>query len=694
METTLGKEEVETGTRVDLASPPEGPEPAAEGDTKDPAAPAAEADTKDPAVPPAEAGTKDPAAPAAEETPTLAAAPESAAADASPHEEAALEGESDEYLESADDGEGPDREAADPAVLDAALDAALDEEAVCTQVMPTPSTESGRDGAGNLAVLLLGGLLSALSGTLVYMIAAGRLSLPIGVAPAACVAALIFPLAAAAFAVNLARRAARRRLARITVALERLGIGMETGLPPDDPFAAPLDTLAWGIEERQAARLAQQADEITRNAHHEVVRVRSQCENLIEKHTERLHIENKELSAAIHREAAGRIQAESDAVELKERVAFLEKSLREVGKEEAKDREAASLRVDELQAQVVRLEGDIGSVLEKKALERQEWEVRAAKLREQIMTLETELSEALDREASWRGEAGSRAAKHQEDLTALAKERDALRVATIRLEEDARRLTHENSQLKSQGIKFFDKVAAQLRGPVRIIGNLAKDLASKSVRSLEDTASEIQVRIRRLDRLVDQVLELSRIRSCGLSLVFSRVDAGDLLQKCMKDVSDSAAAKDITLTRKVAKPAPMVETDARLMQRILRELLTNAVRFSPRGAEVAVSLSIVRCPDELGHMGTRRFEECLRIEVQDSGPGIPIEERDRIFEAFERGKEPQFTVSDAGAGLGLTLTKEYARTLGGQIHLETGEGSGSLFSVLLPVKVLPAGKPK
>ncbi|HVR75523.1 MAG TPA: HAMP domain-containing sensor histidine kinase [Planctomycetota bacterium] len=675
------------GTRTDLAaSPPATPAAVAEGGAKDPTAPAA-AEAASPPVAPEAAAAADAA--------SLPAAPEAAAAaDAPPQDEELFEGESDEYLESADAGERAESETTDEAVLDAALDAALDEEAVCTQVMPAPSSESGRDGAGNLMVLLLGGIFSALSGVLVYALAAGHVPLPIAIAPAACVAALIFPLAAAAFAVHLAKRAARRRVARITAALERLGIGMETGLPPDDPFAAPLDALAWGIEERQAARLAQQADEIARNAHHEVTRVRSQCENLIEKHTERLHIENKELSAAIHREAAGRIQAESDAVELKERVAFLEKSLREVGKEEAKDRETASLRVDELQAQVVRLEGDLGTVLEKKALERQEWEVRAAKLREQIMTLETELSEALDREAGWRGEAGSRAAKHQEDLTALAKERDALRDATGRLEEDARRLTHENSQLKSQGIKFFDKVAAQLRGPVRIIGNLARDLASKSVRSLEDTASEIQVRIRRLDRLVDQVLELSRIRSCGLSLVFSKVDGGDLLQKCMKDVSDTAAAKDITLTRKVSKPSPMVETDARLLQRILRELLTNAVRFSPHGAEVAVSLSIVRSPEELGHIGTRRFEECLRVEVQDSGPGIPIEERDRVFEAFERGKEPQFTLSDAGAGLGLTLTKEYARTLGGQIHLETGEGSGSLFIVLLPVKVLPAGKQK
>jgi signal transduction histidine kinase len=120
--------------------------------------------------------------------------------------------------------------------------------------------------------------------------------------------------------------------------------------------------------------------------------------------------------------------------------------------------------------------------------------------------------------------------------------------------------------------------------------------------------------------------------------------------------------------------------------RIVRELVSNAVRFTPKGGRVSLTLNVT--PQHPLLLPSRdAATEWLRVDVSDTGPGIRPEDRERVFAAFERVGEPQFTVSDANPGLGLTLAKHYAVLLGGDILLETAPGKGSTFSLLLPVKV-------
>jgi signal transduction histidine kinase len=169
-------------------------------------------------------------------------------------------------------------------------------------------------------------------------------------------------------------------------------------------------------------------------------------------------------------------------------------------------------------------------------------------------------------------------------------------------------------------------------------------------------------------------------------MVYSETDVVQLVRRMAADFQAKAKAKDVQVSTALPARMPPVVTDARYAARILGELLSNAVRFTPRWGKVSVKARLVQ-EGAQGGAGDARPQAHLQVEVSDTGPGIPADHQERIFAAFERGLDPQFTLSDAGAGLGLTLARQFARMLGGRISVESKEGHGSTFTVSLPVKV-------
>src|SRR5439155_19288395 len=115
---------------------------------------------------------------------------------------------------------------------------------------------------------------------------------------------------------------------------------------------------------------------------------------------------------------------------------------------------------------------------------------------------------------------------------------------------------------------------------------------------------------------------------------------------------------------------PALVTDPVRLQQILVNLLSNAIRHSPADATVRVAVS--------AQGGT------LAFSVADQGPGVPAEYRDRLFEPFERF-DPH---SGLGTGLGLPISRRLAEVLGGELHLDSGSGTGAIFTLTLPVSGL------
>jgi signal transduction histidine kinase len=417
-----------------------------------------------------------------------------------------------------------------------------------------------------------------------------------------------------------ARALRKARDTDVAAALQRLGAGATSPIRDDDPLSQAFLDCVVAIAAETGERVAAGEESAKKESTRETIRVKSQCERLVERYAERLHREKKEAIAALDG-----LQAEHE--------------------QQRKAWEAGGATVERL---------------------RKEAEERCAMLESRVASLDKEVGAKAD------------------DCSRLAKEVD--------------RLLQDVDKLRQQNVRFFDKVAAQLRGSLQIAGKLAAELTcdpkekagrgkgSQAERTEGEIAEEIRLRIARLERLVEQILDLSRIETSTLSLVYSEADVGVTLKRSCGDMRELAVAKTIDLSFKHPKGIPGVLTDARLLNRIVRELVSNAVRYTPRGGRVTATANVSsECPLDRPARGLE--EDWLRVDVTDTGEGIRPEDVERIFTAFERGTDPQFTVSDANPGLGLTLARHYARILGGDILLQSEVGRGSVFSLVLPVKV-------
>lgn len=172
----------------------------------------------------------------------------------------------------------------------------------------------------------------------------------------------------------------------------------------------------------------------------------------------------------------------------------------------------------------------------------------------------------------------------------------------------------------------------------------------------------------RLERLVHDLSELNRIESGDLELVRRRVDLNGLLRDMAKDFADRAGSRRVTLS---VSPGEVVEAvvDPQRVQQIVANLIDNAIKFSPSGAEVTLRV--------VGREGV------AHIEVTDRGEGIPAAEQRRIFNRFYRVDRSR-SQEVPGTGLGLAITKHLATLQGGSIEVESEPRGGSTFRVKLP----------
>jgi two-component system sensor histidine kinase KdpD len=174
----------------------------------------------------------------------------------------------------------------------------------------------------------------------------------------------------------------------------------------------------------------------------------------------------------------------------------------------------------------------------------------------------------------------------------------------------------------------------------------------------------------RLTRLVDNLLDLSRLQA-GVLPVFTRPMAMDeILPGVLAEVGDDAD----TVTVDVPHTLPLVDADPALLERVIANLLANAVRHSPAGRPPLVTGS------SLGDQ--------VEIRVVDRGPGIPREDRDRVFAPFQRLGD---TDNTTGVGLGLALARGLAEAMNGSLQPEDTPGGGLTMVVSLPVATVKPG---
>jgi signal transduction histidine kinase len=238
--------------------------------------------------------------------------------------------------------------------------------------------------------------------------------------------------------------------------------------------------------------------------------------------------------------------------------------------------------------------------------------------------------------------------------------------------EDKNEQLREASEAKS---RFLRSISHELRTPANSVLGLTRLLTDPSGAPLSSEQLEqvdyIRASARDLLRLVNELLDLSRAEAGALQPTVAPVDLGALLEE-LRGPAESLLRPGVRLV--VAEGAPTVETDVDLLRHVLRNLLSNAAKFTAEGAvEVRVS----------------RTDDTVAISVRDSGVGIEGEDLARIFEEFYQARTPLHT-SVRGTGLGLPFAARVARALGGTIEVESTPGAGSTFTLVLPASAPPS----
>lgn len=219
---------------------------------------------------------------------------------------------------------------------------------------------------------------------------------------------------------------------------------------------------------------------------------------------------------------------------------------------------------------------------------------------------------------------------------------------------------------------FISVVSHELKTPVSIIKGYAETLSRPEARRnpalVEEMLSGIVEESDRLARLVDDLLDVSRLQAEGLPL--QEVEQVDLVEIADRVVERyRLQTQQHTLVVDFPPNFPTINADPGRLEQVLDNLVSNAIKYSPRGGEVRIAASV--SPAD------------ITITVSDEGVGIALEEQARIFDRFYRVESPE-TRAVSGTGLGLFLTRTIVRAHGGRIWVESSPGQGATFYVVLP----------
>ena len=233
-----------------------------------------------------------------------------------------------------------------------------------------------------------------------------------------------------------------------------------------------------------------------------------------------------------------------------------------------------------------------------------------------------------------------------------------------------RRLADEANQAKS---KFLAVMSHELRTPLNAIGGYTQLIEMGVHGPLTEEQRTALDRIRRsqkhLLRLINDVLNLSRIEAGRVDYRISDVPLAEVVGTVLPMVEPQLAAKGIT-SRTVLDKAPVVRADREKLEQITLNLLTNAAKFTPAGGTVTV-----RVRDDA-------VERRVCLDVEDTGIGISLDMQKDIFEPFVQVSADNRI---EGSGLGLAISRELARGMDGDLIVKSVPGQGSVFTVLLPV---------
>ncbi len=226
-------------------------------------------------------------------------------------------------------------------------------------------------------------------------------------------------------------------------------------------------------------------------------------------------------------------------------------------------------------------------------------------------------------------------------------------------------------QMKTEQLRssLLSSVSHDLRTPLATIAGAASSIMeapdSLDLKGCKERAAEIYQESVRLNRLVTNLLEMTRLQAGTLTVNKEWCPVDEIIGAALSCMDDKLRNREVTTS--ISDDALLVPVDATLVQQVLVNLIDNAVKYTPEGSPIEIS--------------TIQAEDSLLISVADRGPGVPTANRNKIFQKFFR-EAPEASL---GAGLGLAICSGIVEAHGGTIWVEDNPGGGSIFRFTLPI---------
>lgn len=292
--------------------------------------------------------------------------------------------------------------------------------------------------------------------------------------------------------------------------------------------------------------------------------------------------------------------------------------------------------------------------------------------------------------------------------TELKAQQDELQQINVELEEKANMLEEQKRKLenakadietKARQIEitskykseFLANMSHELRTPLNSVLILAQLLSENKNNRLSEKDVEYARNIHTsgadLLNLVNEILDLSKVEAGKMELDIGEVSLQAIVGNAISVFSEIAKNKLVTLKTDIDEQTmqlPIV-TDRQRVEQILRNLLSNAFKFTDKGGQVTLSVNRPLANERFRNKSLTTAERVIAFSVTDTGIGIPESKQEIIFEAFQQA-DGSTKRKYGGTGLGLSISRELALILGGEIHVESVERKGSTFTLFLPQK--------
>ena len=227
------------------------------------------------------------------------------------------------------------------------------------------------------------------------------------------------------------------------------------------------------------------------------------------------------------------------------------------------------------------------------------------------------------------------------------------------------------NQVESMRRQLIGDVSHELRTPLTAIKGSMEGLMDGILPPNDETFLQIHAEADRLNRLVDDLQELSRVEASAYKLDLRPVDVSSLVHTVTKRLGPRFESKHISLGMELPPDLPRILADEDRVIQILTNLTGNALQYTPERGKITIS--------------AKRLNDEVQISILDTGIGIPPEHLSQIFDRFYRVEKSRSRQAGGGSGIGLTIARALVEAHGGRIWVESaGDGNGSTFAFTLP----------